>query len=153
MSLHDLLYPGRKSGKIYKVSEATANAAVYAGASYGFGYLQNRYRERAKVMGVPVDLAAGAGLTVGALLADMFGIDNVLMPLARDVGHAGLGAFFHTLGAGKGAQASGIRRALIKESDVPKIRAAVPDATILGEIPPAPHGDVLTARDLRDLTR
>lgn len=153
MSVHDLLYPGRKSGKLYKVSQAVANAGVYAGASYGFGYVQNRYRDRAKVMGVPVDLAVGAALTVGALAGDLVGFDNLLMPLARDVGHAGLGAFFHTLGAGKGAQASGVRRLLIKESDVPKARAAIPDAVVLGAIPQAPHGDVLSAKDLADLAR
>ena len=135
------------------VVPSLVEAAEYVGASYGFGYLQNRYREKASLMGVPADLLAGVGLKAAALAADVMGKSGGVACLASTVGNAGLGAYFHTLGAGHGAQASGVKRLLISDKDVAKARAALPNATILGEIPKAPHGDFLSAAELAEMAR
>lgn len=149
----DRLYPGRRHGTGHEVFKAALDVAEYGGASYAFGYLQNRYRERASVMGVPLDLAAGAGLTAAALLCDLKGWCSGLVPIVRNVGHAGVGAYFHTMGAGHGAKASGVKRLLVHEKDVGKVKAVLPDATVLGAIPRAPHGDFLSASELAALAR
>lgn len=125
----------------------------YAAASYGFGYAKNKWRDKAHVFGVPVDLLAGLvakTLSVGALATGKF---EGAVPHLDALGNAGVGAFFHTLGAAHGAAASGLRRVLIPASDVAKAKAALPNATILGEIPKAPPGDYLSAADLARMAR
>lgn len=150
MSALHRLYPGRKGSKGHNLYKEVVGVGVYAGAAYGFGYIQNRYRERATVKGVPVDLLAGVVLT-GAAYFNVGG--SGVSPLLRDVGRAGVGAFFHTLGAGKGAEQSGVTRLLINKGDVARAKAALPSATVLGEIPRAPHGDYLSAAELAELAR
>jgi len=120
----------------------------YAGASYLFGYIQNRYRNKATVFGVPVDLAAGVLLKGASLTMDLLGKSEGLSSQANLFGNAGIGAFFHTLGSGQGGKAAGIRRALVKESDVKKLQAMLPDATILGVSEKAPVGDFLKPHEL-----
>lgn len=145
---------GRAGSKGSKVFHALGSAAVYGGASYGFGYLQNRYREKASVMGVPADLLAGVGLSALSLGCDVMGKSGALSALSRDVGHAGLGAYFHTLGAGHGAKASGVTRLLLKNpAQLAKARQAVPDAEVLGAIPAAPHGDFLSPAELAEMAK
>lgn len=144
-------YPGRKGGKVNTLVGATVGALVYGGASYAFGYAQNRYRERASLFGVPADLLTGAVLT-GASAFGLLG-RGAIGHLGHDVGKAGIGAFFHTLGAGHGGTASGLTRAVVPKGDVHKLKAAVPNATILGELPKAPHGDFLKPNDLSVLSR
>jgi hypothetical protein len=145
------LYPGAK--------RSIVDIAVYGGASYAFGYVENRYREKASVMGVPASLAAGVALTAGSLLSTFVGGGRIgglvhkIVPYAQDIGLAGLGAYFHTLGAGKGAQHSGVARIMVDQKDVAKVKAVVPKSTLLGEIPAAPHGDFLSSRDLANLAR
>ena len=63
------------------------------------------------------------------------------------VANAGVGAFFHTLGAGHGAKSAGVTRFMTTAS-ADKVKAALPGVTILGEIPQAPAGNFLSARDL-----
>lgn len=145
---------GRSYGKSYKVVNALGSAAVYSAASYGFGYMQNRWRERASVYGVPADLLAGVGLSAASLGCELMGKAGALSALARDVGHAGLGAYFHTLGAGKGAKDSGVTRLLLKNpAQLAKAKAAVPDAEVLGAISAAPHGDYLSPAELAEMAK
>lgn len=131
-----------------------AEAAEYFGASYAFGYVQNKYREKASVAGIPADLVVGGLSKAVAIGMDLWGSTKMatgMAPFANVIGNAGIAAFGHTLGAGAGAKASGVRRLLISESDVAKAKAALPNATILGEIPKAPHGDFLSSRDLASM--
>lgn len=127
----------------------------YAAGSYAFGYLQNRYREKASLAGIPADLLAGAALKVVAIGTNLTSNKwaRRLAPHANTFGNAGIGAFFHTLGAGHGAQASGVKRLLISEADVPKAKAALPNATILGVDKETRPRDVLSARELADMAR
>jgi hypothetical protein len=134
--------------------------AEFAAGSYGFGYLQNRYREKASMFGIPADLLAGVGLKVVALGTEMISpsgrlgkLAHLVAPHANAFGNAGVGAFFHTLGAGHGAQASGVKRLLISEADVPKAKAALPNATILGVDKETRPRDVLSAQELADMAR
>lgn len=160
MSYLDKLHFGKKGGVVHAVTSEVVGAGVYAGASYGFGYVQNRYRDKASLWGVPVDLLAGVGLTAATIGCDLYvghgkwgkRIHN-LTPITRDVGRAGFGAYFHTLGAASGAAKSGVKRLLISEADLPKAKAALPNATVLGDIPKAPHGDSLSARDLAEMAK
>lgn len=145
---------GKSHGKGHKVFNALGSAAVYGGASYAFGYLQNRYRERASVMGVPADLLAGGALSAVSLGCELMGKTGALSALARDVGNAGIGAFFHTLGAGRGAHAAGVTRLLLKNpAQLAAAKKAVPDAEVLGSIQPAPHGDFLTPAELAEMAK
>ena len=128
--------------------------AEYGLASYGFGYVQNRFRERASVMGVPLDLLVGvAGKAASIFGGEVYGMAPGLMPHIDNVANAGIGAYFHTLGAGHGARAAGVKRLLIRESDVPKARKALPDATILGDLPRAPRGDFLSPAELMEMAK
>lgn len=155
MSVFHHLYPGKKHSTGHEVYKATVDAGVYAAASYGFGYVQGRYREKASLFGIPADLFAGVVLSGGALVAgDLLGyIPEGINPIVAAVGHAGLGAWAHTHGAGAGAEKSGVRRLLIQEKDVAKAKAALPDAQFLGDIPKAGPGDFLSARELANLAR
>lgn len=144
-------YPGRRHGTVNNLVGAAVGVLVYGGASYGFGYAQNKYREKASLFGVPADLLTGAVLT-GASALGLLG-HGTIGHLGHDIGKAGVGAFFHTLGAGHGGAASGLTRAVVPKNQVSKLRAAVPSATILGEIPKAPHGDFLKPGDLAVLAR
>lgn len=150
MSYLDRLHKGRG------VMPHLVETVEYAGAAYGFGYLQNRYREKASVLGMPVDLLAGVVLKGAALSSELLGkgASGWMTSLANNVGNAGVGAFFHTMGAGHGAHAAGVKRMLLTSAaDVAKAKAALPGATILGEIPKAPHGDFLSAAELAELAR
>ncbi len=125
----------------------------YGAASYGLGYVKNRWRDKAHVKGVPVDLAGGIVLKLASLAMQLSNKGTGLAPHLDTVGNAGVGAFFHTLGSSHGAAASGLRRLLIPASDVAKAKAALPNATILGEIPKAPPGDYLSSADLQRMAR
>jgi hypothetical protein len=129
--------------------------ATYVGASFAFGYAQNRYREKASLAGVPADLLAGGGLKLGVVLGEMLGGSKVARyaRLADPVANAGLGAYFHTWGSGAGAKASGLKRVLVSASDADRVKKLVPGATILGDIARAPHGDYLSASQLAALAR
>lgn len=147
----DKLSLGRKGSFTHALSRTAVDAAVFGGASFGYGYLMNRYREKAHIKGVPADLAAGIGFTALSFLGDWYGVGGVVGGLShatKMVGLAGIGAFCHTLGAGRGSQHSGVARVMVKKGDIPKVKAAVPGSTILGEIPKAPHGDFLSAAQL-----
>lgn len=125
----------------------------YAAASFGFGYAKNRWRDKAHVFGVPVDLLTGIVAKTASIAALMTGKFEGAVPHLDALGNAGVGAYFHTLGAARGAEASGLCRVLIPASDVAKAKAALPNATILGEIPKAPPGDYLSAEDLARMAR
>lgn len=130
---------------------ALGEGIAYAGASYGFGYLQNRYRERAQIMGVPADLAVGMVAKVAAVFGGRYlkGFHGVVDTVAN----AGVGAFFHTMGSGHGGRASGLKRFVVPASDVDKVKKAIPSATILGEIPRQTQGAWLSTKDLAELSR
>jgi hypothetical protein len=153
----DRMIPGKRGGLVHTLVGEATGTAVYAGASYGLGYVMNAYPTRARLFGgrLPLDLAVGVSGLGGAVAMEVFGRSNGgwVLPLVRDVGRAGIGAFCHTLGAGHGAQKSGLKRLLIPEGDVAKARAALPNATFLGVEPKAPHGDYMSTRQLLDLAR
>lgn len=123
----------------------------YAAASYGFGYLQNAFPGKARIMGVPADLAAGVAAKALSILSTLSGHGGVLRPHLDVLGNAGLGAYFHTLGSGHGFKKSGRVRAILPAGAAAKLQAAVPESTIFGVQSRAPHGDVLTASDLAAL--
>jgi hypothetical protein len=155
MKFLDKFHHSKKSG----VVPALVETAEVVGASIGFGYVQNRYREKASIAGVPADLATGVVLKALAMFGGALPVAGKylrgagLHSLVDNVGTAGLAAFGHTVGAGLGAQASGVKRLLIKESDLAKAKAALPNATILGEIPKAPHGDYLRPEALQEMAK
>lgn len=131
-----------------------AEAAEYFGVSVATGYLQNRYREKASLFGVPAELVGGVGMKALALVLDMRGKGHgTLGSQANILGNIGLAAYGHTIGAGLGASASGVKRVLVQAQDLPRVKAAVPGATVLGDIPPAPHGDLLSTAELREMIR
>jgi hypothetical protein len=127
--------------------------AEFAAASYGFGYLQNRYRQKAQMFGVPADLLAGVAFKAASLGSHVFGVGHALAPHLDIVGNAGVGAFFHTLGAGHGAKASGVKRLLVGDADLEKVKKVLPNPEIIGAIGKAPHGDFLSASELAALAR
>lgn len=143
----------RKSGLMSNVVETVE----YAGASYAYGYFLSKHREKASIFGVPADLAVGAGLKLLAFGAEMFGHGAALAPHANVLGNAGIGAYMHTLGSGKGAGDSGVKRIAVAPGTSPgAVKTAMrglPGSTVLGDLPKAPRGDFLSARDLADLAR
>lgn len=126
----------------------------YVGASYLFGYVQNKYRDKAQVWGIPADLASGVVLKAVSLGCDIAGVATGLSSHVGTVGNAGLGAYFHTLGAGHGAHSAGVYRLLLtSEADKAKALQAFPKATILGDLPKATRGDFLSAAQLAEMAR
>lgn len=156
MNYLEKIYPGRKGSFTNELARTAVDAAIFGGASFGYGYVQSRYREKASIMGVPADLAAGVGLTALSFLGDWYGVGGVVGGLSHTtkmVGLAGIGSYFHTLGSGHGAQKSGVRRIAVHAKDVGKAKSALPNSTVLGEIPKAPHGDFLSPAQLDALAR
>jgi hypothetical protein len=152
----DKLYPGKKGTFTHALTHTVADAAIIGGASFGFGYVQSRYREKAAVMGVPADLAAGIGMSALAFLGEWYGVGGVVGALRHTtklIGLAGIGSYCHTLGSGHGAQASGVKRIAVHAKDVGKVKSALPNSTVLGQIPRAPHGDFLSPSQLEALAR
>ncbi len=125
----------------------------YGAASYAFGYVQSRYRDKARILGVPVDLAVGVAAKSAVLVGEILGKTVPGASHMDVIGNAGIGAYFHTLGAGHGASAAGIKRVLVSEKDLPKVKALLPDATVLGAIPKAPQGDFLSPAELAALAQ
>lgn len=151
---------GRFLDKIHPRKDTKMSAAVetveYVGASYGYGYLMGRYREKAELGGMPADLLVGGALRVAGLLGEHWrGAPRFLKsaaPHATVLGLAGLGAFAHMKGVGAGSRASGALRASLppgtSPSDLEKIKKLVP-GTVFSGIPPArgPH-NFLSSREL-----
>lgn len=142
------------------VAARATEAAEYFGASFLAGYAQNKYRDKASVAGVPVDLAAGGALKLLGLGVDLLGGGKwnrgwraTVHSQAHILGNVGLAAFGHTLGAGLGASQSGVTRVLVEKKDVAKVKAAIPGAVVIGEIPKAPPGDYLSASQLAEMAR
>lgn len=138
---------GRAAGLVSNV----VLTAEYAGASYLFGYLQNAFPGRASFFGVPADLAVGVAAKAASLVSTVSGMGRVARPHLDVLGNAGIGAYFHTLGAGHGFQKSGRVRATLPATSVAKLRQAVPESTIFGVNQKAPQGDFLTSEDLARL--
>ena len=132
-------------------ARGVVEAVEYAALSYGFGYAQNRYREKASLFGVPADLLAGGVMKAMALFGGKYlkGAHSLVDTAAN----AGIGAFFHTMGAGHGGKKSGLSRVVVPAGDVDKVKKAVPSATILGDIPKQTQGAFLSTRDLAELSR
>lgn len=127
----------------------------YGAASFGFGYIQNRYR-KANIAGVPADILSGLAFKAVALAMDMKGgaMMERIAPHLNVVGNAGVGAFFHTLGAGAGMKHAGIVRMALPAGTNPQLAASkVPGSVILGGIAPAPKGDFLTSAELAAMAR
>ncbi len=148
MSYLDRLNPTK-----HTVTGHIAGAALYGGASFGLGYVKNRWRERAHVFGVPVDLLTAILFKGAAVASVLTGKGASYAPLADAFGNAGVSSFFHTLGAAYGAQHSGLRRMLIPANEVERAKRSFPNATVLGEIEKAPPGDYLSAGDLMRMAR
>lgn len=136
----------------FGVLPKVVESVEYGAASYGFGYLQSRYR--ASVMGVPVELLAGVAGKALVLGGEMMGLPSskfgkvlsVAMPHVDVVANAGIGAYFHTLGVGHGAKAA----AALPAGKAPTKALGT---TVLGAIPKAPHGDFLSAAELAEMAR
>jgi hypothetical protein len=103
------------------------------------------------------DLLAGIVSKVVVLGADLFGANGRMvrgvLPHVNTLGNAAVGAYFHTRGAGYGAQASGVKRLILPAGQVDAVKKAFPSATVLGAIPKAPHGDFLSAAELAEMAR
>ncbi len=143
--MNRLLSGGKKSGAVHEVVETVE----YAAASWGFGYLQGRFRERASIGPVPADLGVGLGLKILALAGNILGKGGKVLPHMHLIGNAGIGAYMHTHGVGAGSQKSGVKRLLVNAADVAKVQKILPDVTVLGAIPKAPPGDFLICRRSR----
>jgi len=141
-------HPG---GHGYGVLANALTTAEYGAFSYGFGYLQNAYPGKARIMGVPADLAVGVAAKAASIASTLFGIAGASRPHLDVLGNAGIGAYFHTLGSGHGFKKSGRVRAILPASAAAKLAAAVPESTIFGVAARAPQGDLLTADDLSRL--
>lgn len=129
----------------FGVLPKVVESVEYGAASYGFGYLQSRYRS--SVMGVPVELLAGvAGKALVLVGGEMMGLLPAVMPHVDVVANAGIGAYFHTLGVGHGAKAA----AALPAGKAPTKALGT---TVLGAIPKAPHGDFLSAAELAEMAR
>jgi hypothetical protein len=135
------------------LGSSVVEAVEYGAVSYGLGYVQSRYREKASLFGLPVDLLTGVAAKAASIAGHVWGVGRALAPYTNVVGNAGIAAFCHTLGTGHGGDKAGITRLLINKSDVAKAKAALPGATILGEIPRAPHGAFLSSAELAELAR
>lgn len=157
MSKHYLhgFVPGKKGGVAHTVGGEVLDLAVYGVASYGLGYLTGKYREKSLLFGgrVPLDFAAGLAFTALGGYMGWSGHGEAFAGLVGDVGKAGIGAWAHTHGVGDGTKASGVKRLLVQEKDLAKARAALPDAVVLGGIPPAKHGAFLSPERLQDLAK
>lgn len=127
---------------------AAIEAAEYGAASFAYGYAQNRWRDKATIKGVPLDLLGGVVFKAASLLTA-----GKMAHHLSIFGNAGVGAWAHTMGAGYGAKASGVRRLLVSAADADKVKKQFPGATVLGAIAPAPHGAFLSSEKLRDLAR
>lgn len=147
----DKLHKGSKNVGVRKgglVKEAVS-VAEGAAASVAFGYVQNKYRDKAEIKGIPADLLVGALTKVVAVAADIYGKVPGWTPHLHSVGNAGINAYFHTLGSGLGGKAAfpeGSKRVMLPPG------AALPaGATVLGVIPAAPVGDHLSPADINRL--
>lgn len=110
------------------------------GASVAYGFVQNYYREKAMVKGVPLDILVGGGLTLlGAGLEIFSRGRSALAPHLNAIGDAGVQAYFLKLGAVWGTKASG-RKAYILEKGA--TAPALPGLTQVG-LEPAVGGAVL----------
>lgn len=144
-------YHPRKSGLLSNVVETVE----YGAASFGFGFLQNKYRG-ASVKGVPMDILAGVGLKAAALLMETYGgaTASHVGSHVNVLGNAGVGAFFHTLGAGAGMKSAGVNRLLLPPGyPAQAAKKAIPGSEILGGISPAPKGDFLSSAELAAMAR
>jgi len=141
------------TGHGYGVFANALATAEYAAASYAFGYIQNAFPGRARIFGVPVDLAVGVAAKTVSMGLTLSGHGGQLRPHVDAVGNAGIGAYFHTLGSGHGFNKSGRVRAFLPAGAASKLKTAVPEATIFGVSARAPQGDLLTASDLAKLAR
>lgn len=155
MSYLDRLYHGRRQGTVPRLVHEVVEVSELALAGYGFGYIQNRWREKASIKGVPVDLLAGLALKTVSLAGDLLdvgGLAGKALPHLNVLGSAGIVSYFHTMGSSHGADHSGLKRLLVNESDLSRAQAMLPSATVLGA-KAAPHGDYLTPRDIAELAR
>jgi hypothetical protein len=122
------------------------------GASYLFGYIKGRYRERAMWRGCGIDLWAGGLLTLTSAWLEIASSGrSLLAPHLIAVGDAGVQSFFNSIGAAHGGKASG-RPVYAMNEGAPKVAipagmSQVPD-TVLGAIGPMPQGAYLSAEEL-----
>lgn len=145
-------YHPRKGGLVSNVVET----AEYGAASFVYGYTQAKYGKKAYVKGIPVDVLSGVALKVVAFGMDAFGGSMMgrIAPHLNVLGNAGVGAFFHTYGVGKGIASSGVTRMLLPSgTDLKKVQAVAPGSTIMGAIPQAPKGDFLSTAELASMAR
>ena len=118
MSVVDFLEPGSKNVAL----KAAASAAVYAGASYGFGYVAGRWPTKARV-----DLFVGGGLFLLALGGDLAGSDlRGFAPRVKMVSNAGLGCFAHWRGAKSWWQSQGKELIAVPRQATLPVQATLP---------------------------
>lgn len=155
-----LLNPAKEggSGIVEKAIPRIVEKAERSGLAYVAGLVQNKFRHKASLFGAPADLVAGAVGTGTSLAMSIFGkgqgrgaFMRTVHSQADIVGDVGLMAFFHTIGAGKGAKTSGVVRLLVPAADVAKVKKILPSAEVVGAIDPAPAGDRMTQSDLASL--
>lgn len=155
MGLVDRLYPGKSS-----MHQALGGAALSGLTGLGIGFAEGRYRK--KLFGLPAGAVVGLAGTLGFLGIDLFlpsrgkvtRFVHSCAPVLRDMGRVGLGTFTYAAGVGMGAGMGVGDSALaaVNKKDLPALKKAVPNAVIVGAIPPAPRGNWLSQRDLQALT-
>jgi hypothetical protein len=110
----------------------------YAGAA-AFGFIKGYYREKAMIRGIPVDLLAGLGLTLGSLVLNIGsrGMSG-LAPHLNAVGDAGVMSYLGSMGASWGAKKSG--RTVYVLNPGAKVPVIPPGLTAVGALPQAVAG-------------
>lgn len=149
----DKLYPGQRQSTGHKVFTDVLDFAEISGSSFAFGYLMQRYRDKATLHGIPYDLLVGGVMTAGAVVGEILGVAPAITPIAKNIGHAGLASYCHTQGSALGAKSAGVKRVLAKDSDIEKIKKIAPSTIVLGAIPKAAHGDFLSSAELANLAK
>ncbi len=120
----------------------------YAGA-LAFGAAKGYYRERFVWKGYGGDLWLGASLTLGSALLQIFsGGRSQIAPHAERLGDAGVMSYLNSIGAAWGNKKAGrIVQVLEGGRPSPALSSAAA-APVLGAIPPAMGGAVLTADEI-----
>lgn len=130
-------------------------------ASGGLGYLHGKYREKASVklpvanIEVPANLAVGVvgKLVAVGMSAHSRGRSKAAVIL-NTVANAGLYSHFYSLGVAKGTKDSG-RKVYILESSgkAPASLGDLRQTEVVGDIPPAVGGRILSDEELAEMAR
>lgn len=118
------------------------------GSSFAFGFIKGYYREKAMIKGMPVDLLAGAGMTLAACVLEAYsGGRSKIAPHLHAIGDAGMMSYINSVGVSMGTKQSGRKIYLLEKGAAAP--AGIKEAEhILGELPPAVGGPFLSADEI-----